>query len=82
MYFTNGSNCSLPQKYYCAYVDRRTFLNLVTYTVLLYCIIHIENSLAVKKSAGLFKMASVKKLSSIKEGGQENAVMIWLMAKI
>ena len=36
----------------------------------------LKNSLAVKKGAALFKMASVKKNCEIKGGGQEMAVMV------
>ena len=36
----------------------------------------LKNSLAVKKGAALFKMASVKKSCQIKGGGQEMAVMV------
>ena len=36
----------------------------------------LNNSLAVKKGAALFKLASVKKSCEIKGGGQEMAVMV------
>jgi len=36
----------------------------------------LKNSLAVKKGAALFKMASVKKSCEIKGGDQEMAVMV------